>query len=58
MLRSAGLLNERRVAQSRVYSLNPAPLAEVDRWLALHRVDWAARLHDVEPVVDDEELGI
>src|SRR4029453_4851033 len=33
VLREAGLVEARQEAQRRVYSLRPAPLAEVDQWL-------------------------
>lgn len=57
VLREAGLLKERREAQWRRYSLNPAPLARVDRWIAAYRVFWAARLHDLKRYVEDAERG-
>lgn len=44
VLRKAGLLIVRRDAQRRFYSLRPAALAEVDRWLEPYRLFWAARL--------------
>jgi DNA-binding transcriptional ArsR family regulator len=44
VLRRAGLVKERRVAQSRLYSLDPAPLRQVERWLEQYRVFWATRL--------------
>jgi DNA-binding transcriptional ArsR family regulator len=34
VLREAGLVDVRQEAQRRIYSLRPAPLAEVDAWLA------------------------
>ena len=37
VLRQVGLLKESRQAQSRRYSLNPAPLAQLDRWLDAYR---------------------
>jgi len=43
VLRHAGLIRERREAQSRYYALDPERLAEVDAWLAPFRVFWAAR---------------
>jgi DNA-binding transcriptional ArsR family regulator len=54
VLRIAGLVTETRQAQSRVYSLNPAPLADVDRWVARYRVFWGARLHDLKRYVEKE----
>ncbi|MEP7325900.1 MAG: metalloregulator ArsR/SmtB family transcription factor, partial [Gemmatimonadota bacterium] len=57
VLRKAGLVQERRVAQSRLYSLNPEPLRDVERWLDHYRVFWAARLHDLKRVVESEPRG-
>lgn len=54
ILRAAGLVRERKVAQSRLYSLDPAPLRDVERWLDHYRIFWAARLHDLKRVVEDE----
>lgn len=44
VLREQGLVDVRRDAQRRVYSLDPAPLAELDAWLARYRSFWAQRL--------------
>ena len=52
VLRGAGLVRERRVAQSRLYSLDPAPLREVERWIEHYRVFWAARLHGLKQYVE------
>ena len=38
VLREAGLIDVRREAQRRIYSLRPEPLIEVDEWLAEYRV--------------------
>jgi DNA-binding transcriptional ArsR family regulator len=54
VLRKAGLINERREAQLRLYSINPRPLQEVDRWLHHYRVFWAARLHELKDLVERE----
>lgn len=50
VLREHGLVRSRGVAQRRVYTLDPAPLAEVDAWLARYRRFWENRLDalDVE----------
>jgi DNA-binding transcriptional ArsR family regulator len=55
VLRMANLVRETRAAQSRVYSLNAAPLSEVDRWLTRYRVFWGARLHDLKRYVEREK---
>jgi DNA-binding transcriptional ArsR family regulator len=52
VLRTAGLLNERREAQSRIYSLNAKPLREIDQWLVHYRVFWGARLHELKAYVE------
>jgi DNA-binding transcriptional ArsR family regulator len=44
VLREAGLVRVRPEAQRRLYELNPAPLAELDAWLAPYRALWEARL--------------
>ena len=44
VLREAGLVEVRREAQRRVYSLRPEPLAEIDEWLAQYRALWEQRL--------------
>ncbi len=44
VLREAGLVDVRRDAQRRVYSLRPGPLAEVDEWLGGYRTLWEQRL--------------
>jgi DNA-binding transcriptional ArsR family regulator len=44
VLREHGLVHSRGEAQRRIYSLDPAPLEEIDAWLARYRVFWANRL--------------
>jgi DNA-binding transcriptional ArsR family regulator len=44
VLRDAGLVDSRPEAQRRVYSLRPAPLAELDAWLGRYRTFWEGRL--------------
>jgi DNA-binding transcriptional ArsR family regulator len=44
VLREAGLVDVRKDAQRRVYSLRPEPLAEIDDWLGRYRVLWERRL--------------
>ena len=41
VLREAGLVRVRKQAQQRVYELDPAPLAELDDWLAPYRRLWS-----------------
>jgi DNA-binding transcriptional ArsR family regulator len=44
VLREHGLVQWRSDAQRRVYSLDPAPLEEIDAWLARYRGFWTNRL--------------
>jgi DNA-binding transcriptional ArsR family regulator len=44
VLREAGLVRVRIDGPRRLYSLDPAPLAELDAWLAPYRVFWADKL--------------
>lgn len=54
VLREAGLVTVRKDAQRRLYSLNPAPLAELDAWLARYRRFWSDRLDALEAHLDKE----
>jgi len=44
VLREHGLVQSREDAQRRLYSLDPAPLAELDEWLDRYRGFWTNRL--------------
>lgn len=44
LLREAGLVQVRRDAQRRIYTLDPTGLAELDAWLARFRRFWSGRL--------------
>lgn len=43
-LREAGLVRARVDGPRRLYRLEPAPLAELDAWLAPYRTFWARKL--------------
>jgi DNA-binding transcriptional ArsR family regulator len=58
VLRSAGLVHERREAQSRLYSLEPERLAEIARWLDGYRLFWGARLVGLKEHVENQGLGV
>lgn len=44
VLREAGLVEAEQDGQWRIYRLRPAPMAEVDDWLADYRALWQNRL--------------
>ena len=52
VLREAGLVVARAQAQRRLYRLNPAPLAEVDAWLARCRDFWKESLDSLKEYVE------
>jgi DNA-binding transcriptional ArsR family regulator len=52
VLRDAGLVEVRQDAQRRWYRLRPAPLAEIDAWLAPYRDLWRNRLDALEAHLD------
>ena len=54
VLREAGLVTVRKDANRRLYSLNPAPLAEIDAWLEPYRRFWTGRLDALEIWLDKE----
>ena len=54
VLREAGLVTVRKDANRRLYSLNPAPLAEIDAWLEPYRRFWTGRLEALETYLDKE----
>lgn len=55
VLRSAGLVEVRQDAQRRWYRLRPAPLAEIDAWLAPYRRMWTNSLDALERHLDTME---
>ncbi|MFI7673886.1 ArsR/SmtB family transcription factor [Actinophytocola sp. NPDC049390] len=55
VLRSAGLVEARQDAQRRWYRLRPAPLAEIDAWLAPYRRMWTDSLDALERHLDTME---
>lgn len=60
VLRGAGLVEVRPVAQRRWYRLCPAPLAEIDEWLEPYRRMWSASLDTLERHLDtmpDDDEG-
>jgi DNA-binding transcriptional ArsR family regulator len=55
VLREAGLVDVRAVAQRRLYRVRPEPLAELDAWLAPYRTMWTQRLDDLEAHLSKEK---
>ena len=55
VLRATDLVAARVDKQHRRYRLQPAPLAEVDAWLAPYRRFWAERLDALQAYLDQEQ---
>ncbi|GMA86424.1 hypothetical protein GCM10025868_16740 [Angustibacter aerolatus] len=53
VLREAGLVSVRVAAQRRVYSLESAPLADLDTWLAPYRERWGTALDRLGDHLED-----
>jgi DNA-binding transcriptional ArsR family regulator len=52
VLREAGLVGVRVDEQRRLYRLTPAPLRELDQWLAPYREAWESSLDKLERHLD------
>lgn len=48
ILRECNLVSVERKGQQRLYSINPAPLRELDQWLQPYRQFWADKLDALE----------
>lgn len=53
-LRGAELVHEQRRGRHRLYTINPAPLKEVERWLTDYRVFWEGKLAGLKAFVESE----
>ena len=53
VLREVGLVDVRSDAQRRLYCVRPAPLAELDAWLAPYRRLWTRSLDALERHLDE-----
>jgi len=55
VLRTVGLVQVRKEAQRRIYTIDPAPIAELDAWLAPYRRLWNDRLDALGRHLDTEK---
>jgi DNA-binding transcriptional ArsR family regulator len=55
VLRDAGLVSRRTVAQQRIYRLDPHPLRALDEWLEPYRLLWTRHLDALERHLDSQE---
>jgi DNA-binding transcriptional ArsR family regulator len=57
ILRESHLVDVRADGTRRMYTIKPAALAELDRWLDNYRRFWADRLDDLEAHLDSKMRG-
>jgi DNA-binding transcriptional ArsR family regulator len=55
VLRDVGLVQVRKEAQRRIYTIDPGPIAELDAWLAPYRRLWNDRLDALGRHLDHEK---
>ena len=55
VLREAGFVSARSVAQQRIYQIEPKPLKALDAWLAPYRRLWTKHLDALERHLDRQE---
>ncbi|MGH3769196.1 MAG: ArsR/SmtB family transcription factor [Pseudonocardiaceae bacterium] len=55
VLREVGLVRVRKVAQRRIYMIDPAPIAELDAWLAPYRRLWNDSLDSLGRHLDNHK---
>jgi DNA-binding transcriptional ArsR family regulator len=55
VLRKARLVREEPRGRERFYHLDPRPLAQVEKWLAVFEPYWTERLTDLERLLDEED---
>jgi DNA-binding transcriptional ArsR family regulator len=52
VLRESGLVSSEKVGRVRTCRLEPAPMREVERWIARHRQAWEGRLDRLGDVLE------
>jgi DNA-binding transcriptional ArsR family regulator len=57
VLRENGLVRTRTEGQQRIYSLDTAPLEELDAWLARYRTFWTNRLDALDTELKRRRKG-
>ena len=53
VLRSAGLVDQRKQGRQRVYRTNPEPLRQVADWLQVYEPFWTGRLQELGRYLDE-----
>lgn len=58
ILHNAGLVNVRREAQRRIYSIRPEPLRELDDWVGQYRALWEQRFDKLAAHLERRKRGL
>jgi DNA-binding transcriptional ArsR family regulator len=58
VLRENGLVRARGEGQRRIYSLDPAPLAELEEWLERYRSFWTNRLDALDTEIHRRKRSV
>ncbi len=58
VLREHGLVRARGDGQRRMYSLDPAPLVELEEWLARYRSFWTNRLDALDTEIHRRKASV
>ncbi|MCR8644220.1 metalloregulator ArsR/SmtB family transcription factor [Paenibacillus sp. N1-5-1-14] len=55
ILKEAGLINSRKVGRETLFSLNAAPLREVQDWISFYSQFWSMNLRRLGDLLEEEE---
>ncbi|MFD0670021.1 ArsR/SmtB family transcription factor [Cohnella sp. GCM10027633] len=55
VLKEAGLVIDRKVGRETRFKLNPAPLREVQDWVAFYSLFWTTSMLRLKPLLEEEE---
>lgn len=56
ILKEAGLVLDRKVGRETLYSLNAAPLREIQDWVAFYGKFWSTNLQRLNQLLEEEDL--
>jgi len=55
ILKEAGLVKDRKVGRETRYHLDPAPLREVQRWVAFYEQFWTRRVGRLKELLEEDD---
>lgn len=54
VLKEAGLVRDRKVGRETLYTLDPAPLKEIQDWVSHYEQFWTERLGNLKKILEEE----